>query len=267
LGIISLQALPQSLEEVYLRVVGALAPPAAEEERMATVEQSQSAAARGERDSGRSAATTCVMALIITRREVRDAFRDWRIIIPIVLLTLFFPLLMNFTAGRMLRFVSDYGAELVGTRLMPFLLLVVGFFPTSFSLVIALETFVGEKERRSLEPLLATAADQRPALSRQSGGCGRAAALRQLSGHRRLLGWAGHYGRVDAVLAAVHADAAADHHSGHRHGRGRGHRLQPDDQHAGGQPSGQLHHRADGAAAAVRSGGHVLGQLQPASGG
>lgn len=96
------------------------------------------------------------MALIVTRREVRDSFRDWRIIIPIVLLTLFFPLLMNFTAGRLVDFVTDYGAELIGTRLIPFLLLVVGFFPTSFSLVIALETFVGEKERRSLEPLLAT---------------------------------------------------------------------------------------------------------------
>lgn len=96
------------------------------------------------------------MALIVTRREVRDSFRDWRIIIPIVLLTLFFPLLMNFTAGRLLSFVSDYGANILGTRLIPFLLLVVGFFPTSFSLVIALETFVGEKERKSLEPLLAT---------------------------------------------------------------------------------------------------------------
>lgn len=96
------------------------------------------------------------MALVVTRREVRDSFRDWRIIIPIVLLTLFFPLLMNYTAGRLLGFVSDYGAEIIGTRLIPFLLLVVGFFPTSFSLVIALETFVGEKERKSLEPLLAT---------------------------------------------------------------------------------------------------------------
>lgn len=96
------------------------------------------------------------MALVVTRREVRDSFRDWRIIIPIILLTLFFPLLMNFTAGRLLGFVSDYGAEIVGTRLIPFLLLIVGFFPTSFSLVIALETFVGEKERKSLEPLLAT---------------------------------------------------------------------------------------------------------------
>jgi uncharacterized membrane protein SpoIIM required for sporulation len=35
-------------------------------------------------------------------------------------------------------------------------LLVVGFFPISFSLIVALETFVGEKERKSLEPLLAT---------------------------------------------------------------------------------------------------------------
>ena len=96
------------------------------------------------------------MALIVTRREVRDSFRDWRIIIPIIMLTLFFPLLMNFTAGRLVSFVSGYGADIIGDRLIPFLLLVVGFFPTSFSLVIALETFVGEKERKSLEPLLAT---------------------------------------------------------------------------------------------------------------
>lgn len=96
------------------------------------------------------------MALIIARREIRDSFRDWRIIIPILLLTLFFPALMNFTAGRLFNFVTDYGAEIIANQLIPFLLLVVGFFPTSFSLVIALETFVGEKERKSLEPLLAT---------------------------------------------------------------------------------------------------------------
>jgi uncharacterized membrane protein SpoIIM required for sporulation len=96
------------------------------------------------------------MALFITRREVRDAFRDWRIIIPIFLLTLGFPALMNFTARRLVGFTQEYGAELIATQLIPFLLLVVGFFPMSFSLVIALETFVGEKERKSLEPLLAT---------------------------------------------------------------------------------------------------------------
>ncbi len=96
------------------------------------------------------------MTLVVTRREVRDSFRDWRIVIPIILLTIAFPGLMNFTAARLLGFVQNYGAELVGNQLVPFLLLVVGFFPMSFSLIIALETFVGEKERRSLEPLLGT---------------------------------------------------------------------------------------------------------------
>jgi uncharacterized membrane protein SpoIIM required for sporulation len=95
-------------------------------------------------------------ALIVTRREVRDMSRDWRIIFPIVTLTLIFPAIANWGAGRMVRFVEHYGADIVGERLVPFLLMVVGFFPISFSLVIALETFVGEKERHSLEPLLAT---------------------------------------------------------------------------------------------------------------
>lgn len=37
-------------------------------------------------------------AAIVARREVRDQFRDWRIIFPILGLTLLFPFLMNFTA-------------------------------------------------------------------------------------------------------------------------------------------------------------------------
>ena len=95
-------------------------------------------------------------ALIITRREIRDQFRDWRIVIPIFLLTLLFPAIMNFTARRAVSFVSQYGADIIGERLIPFLLMVVGFFPISISLVIALESFVGEKERRSIEPLLSS---------------------------------------------------------------------------------------------------------------
>ncbi len=93
-------------------------------------------------------------ALIITRREVRDQLRDWRIIFPVLGLTLFFPFLMNFTAQQLLGFVQRYGADIIGERLVPFLLMVVGFFPISVSLVIALESFVGEKERGSIEPLL-----------------------------------------------------------------------------------------------------------------
>ncbi len=95
-------------------------------------------------------------ALIIARREARDQFRDWRIIFPILGLTIFFPFLMNFTARQILDFVQDYGATIVGERMVPFLLMVVGFFPISVSLVIALESFVGEKERGSIEPLLNT---------------------------------------------------------------------------------------------------------------
>jgi uncharacterized membrane protein SpoIIM required for sporulation len=94
------------------------------------------------------------MALVITRREMRDQFRDWRIILPMLILTLIFPWLMNFTASRAVRFVESYDAPIIGARLIPFLLMVVGFFPISVSLVIALESFVGERERRSIEPLL-----------------------------------------------------------------------------------------------------------------
>ncbi|MBM4424292.1 MAG: hypothetical protein FJ030_13050 [Chloroflexi bacterium] len=95
-------------------------------------------------------------AIVITRREIRDGMRDWRIIVPILVLTIFFPGLMNFTASRAVAFVTDYGAPVIGERLIPFLLMIVGFFPISVSLVIALESFVGEKERFSLEPLLSS---------------------------------------------------------------------------------------------------------------
>ncbi len=108
------------------------------------------------KSSSSSVFTTLSNALIITRREVRDSFRDWRIIAPIIILTFFFPFLAQDVAGRFSNFLQDFGAELIGDRLIPFLLMIVGFFPISISLVIALETFVGEKERRSLEPLLST---------------------------------------------------------------------------------------------------------------
>ncbi|MCA9981838.1 MAG: ABC transporter permease subunit, partial [Anaerolineales bacterium] len=96
------------------------------------------------------------MALIVTQREVRDTLRDWRMVAPILGLTLFFPALMTFVARRMTDFLLLYDSSIISERAIPLLLMVVGFFPTSFSLVIALEAFAGEKERRSLEPLLST---------------------------------------------------------------------------------------------------------------
>jgi uncharacterized membrane protein SpoIIM required for sporulation/ABC-type transport system involved in multi-copper enzyme maturation permease subunit len=92
----------------------------------------------------------------LVRREVRDQFRDWRVVVPMVILTLFFPLLMNYAAHLVINYVNQYGGQVVAEAIFPFLLMIVGFFPTSVALVIALESFVGEKERYSLEPLLAT---------------------------------------------------------------------------------------------------------------
>ena len=93
-------------------------------------------------------------AWLIARREVRDQFSDWRVIFPIIILTAFFPFLMNIVIQQMLNFVEKYGAVIVAERMIPLLLMIVGFFPISISLVISLETFVGEKERGSIEPLL-----------------------------------------------------------------------------------------------------------------
>jgi uncharacterized membrane protein SpoIIM required for sporulation/ABC-type transport system involved in multi-copper enzyme maturation permease subunit len=97
------------------------------------------------------------MVWLIARRELRDQFRDWRIITPMVVLTVFFPFLMNYTAKQALQFVGSYGGgTIIPERLVPFLLMVVGFFPITVSLVIALEAFVGEKERGTIEPLLSS---------------------------------------------------------------------------------------------------------------
>ncbi len=87
----------------------------------------------------------------ITRREVRDTLSDWRIVAPILLLTFIFPQMLVAAASQVVRFVGD---DNLAGRLMPFAALLVGFIPASFSLITALESFVGERERNSLESLL-----------------------------------------------------------------------------------------------------------------
>jgi uncharacterized membrane protein SpoIIM required for sporulation/ABC-type transport system involved in multi-copper enzyme maturation permease subunit len=96
------------------------------------------------------------MAWLVARRELRDQFRDWRVIVPMVFLTIFFPFLMNATAKAALDFTMRYGTPIIAERLVPFFLMVVGFFPITVSLVIGLEAFVGEKERGTIEPLLSS---------------------------------------------------------------------------------------------------------------
>ena len=108
----------------------------------------------------KGASESLAKALVITRREVRDSLRDWRIVTPILLLTLIFPWIMSLASKVAANFAVAYGvadnAAIIAQQLVPFSLLIVGFFPISFSLVIALEAFVGERERNTLEPLLAT---------------------------------------------------------------------------------------------------------------
>lgn len=94
------------------------------------------------------------LALIITRRELRDQVRDWRILFPVLFLALVFPFIMNFAADQILGMLRSYGVGILADTLVPFLLMIVGFFPISVSLALALESFVGEKERGTMEPLL-----------------------------------------------------------------------------------------------------------------
>jgi uncharacterized membrane protein SpoIIM required for sporulation/ABC-type transport system involved in multi-copper enzyme maturation permease subunit len=93
---------------------------------------------------------------LVAWRELRDQLRDWRIIFPMVAFTLALPFLADLGALAAINFTTKYGTPLIAERLVPFLLMVVGFFPITVSLVIALESFVGEKERGTIEPLLSS---------------------------------------------------------------------------------------------------------------
>ena len=89
--------------------------------------------------------------LTVARREIRDTLTDWRILIPIMLLSVLVPL--GVLAGTIIAYNKGLNVGVV--RLMPFFVLLVGFLPASFSLIVALEMFVGEKERGTLESLFA----------------------------------------------------------------------------------------------------------------
>ena len=95
-------------------------------------------------------------AWLVSRRELRDQLRDWRILFPMVVLSIIFPYVVNFLARLAMNFASQYDASLNTDGLVPFFLLIVGFFPMTVSLVVALEAFVGEKERGTIEPLLSS---------------------------------------------------------------------------------------------------------------
>lgn len=91
---------------------------------------------------------------LIARREFRDQFRDWRILFPLIILVTAFPFVADEMTRQAVSFMNRFGGQLILDRLVPFAVLVIGFFPLSFTLLVALESFVGEKERGTIEPLL-----------------------------------------------------------------------------------------------------------------
>ena len=93
---------------------------------------------------------------MVARREFIDQFRDWRIIVPMILLVSLFPFIADDTTRQAVNFMNRFGGDLILDNLVPFVVLVIGFFPLSFTLVVALESFVGEKERGTIEPLLSS---------------------------------------------------------------------------------------------------------------
>lgn len=96
---------------------------------------------------------------LVAGRELRDQFRDWRVLAPMLTLTLCFPFLMNEFARQTVDFLNQYNANLILDRLVPFSIMIIGFFPITVSLIVALESFVGEKERGTIEPMLSAPLD------------------------------------------------------------------------------------------------------------
>ena len=92
-------------------------------------------------------------AVLVATRDLRDAVSELRLIAAMVALTLAIPI----GSGAGVRALAYFGG---GTAVVNRLSLVGAFFvvfiPASFSLVLALESFVGERERTTLEVLLST---------------------------------------------------------------------------------------------------------------
>jgi uncharacterized membrane protein SpoIIM required for sporulation/ABC-type transport system involved in multi-copper enzyme maturation permease subunit len=93
---------------------------------------------------------------MVAQREFLDQFRDWRIVVPMFVLVTLFPFIADDTTRQAVNFMNRFGGDLILDHLIPFVVLVIGFFPLSFTLVVALESFVGEKERGTIEPLLSS---------------------------------------------------------------------------------------------------------------
>ena len=91
--------------------------------------------------------------VVVARREIEEIFGDWRMVLPLLILTFAVPLLLLLAV---LSAARVFGDPSWAQSLLPLAVLLCGFLPAGFSVVNASESFVGEKERSTLESLLST---------------------------------------------------------------------------------------------------------------
>jgi ABC-type Na+ efflux pump permease subunit len=89
--------------------------------------------------------------IVICRKELLEISRDRKFIIPCLLMPVGMPIMLYFiTLGNMKIFQN-----ITMGYAFPLGLTMLGLMAALFSLGIAIESFVGEKERKTIEPLLA----------------------------------------------------------------------------------------------------------------
>jgi len=94
------------------------------------------------------------IAFIICRKELKEVMRDRKMIIPFFI----FPVVLLIALIFVIRGIisSAVALDQIIRRLLPAFMMIQGVVAAAFSLGIAVESFVGEKERKTFEPLLAT---------------------------------------------------------------------------------------------------------------
>lgn len=95
-------------------------------------------------------------AVVLVKKEVRDICRDWRLSLPALLFSLLIPSIVVVGVKLVSVFGPAQDPRLTLEAFYPISFLIVCFFPNALTVVIALENFVGEKERATLENLLLT---------------------------------------------------------------------------------------------------------------
>jgi ABC-type Na+ efflux pump permease subunit len=93
-------------------------------------------------------------AFIICRKELKEVMRDKKMVIPFFT----FPVVLLAAFIFVLRDIinNPSALEQIIGKLLPGFMMIQGIVAAAFSLGIAVESFVGEKERKTFEPLLAT---------------------------------------------------------------------------------------------------------------